>query len=200
MFKCASCGKRTILNYKNEEGKHYCRKCFKALQESKKNESLYLGDRIKKKDLHELDSVLSPDETLQGAFSGTVLGRMSSFKAQWLVVTDKHVIFHGRAFVGGGSDVFPYNEVSSVQGKRGLLLGSIQLNIKGKTEVFGNMQKNEVEHAVNLIRKNIAASESTPMSSVDPLDQLKKLKELLDANIITEEEYAEKRNKLLAKI
>jgi len=41
---------------------------------------------------------------------------------------------------------------------------------------------------------------SAPPAEEDPIEKLKKLKELLDAGIITEEEYEEKREKLLKQI
>lgn len=163
-------------------------------------EKVFLGMRIKESDVKELDKFLAPNEKLQAIFSGTVAGRMSSIKAQWLVVTDRRIIFYGRAFIGGGSDSFTYNEISSVQGQKGVLLGSIQLNIKGKTEIFENMQKPETDFAVNIIRQNIEKSKDFTESTVDPLEQLKKLKELLDIGAISEEEYQEKKQILLRKI
>jgi len=160
----------------------------------------FLGARIKEGDLKELDGILIDEERLQAVFSGGVAGQLS-IKMQWLVLTDKRVIFYARALIGGGSDTFYYDEISSVEGRKGLALGSIELNIKGKTESFINMQKKEVDQAVDLIRRNIEESKRVaPVPAADPFEQIKKLKDLLDSGIITQEEFEEKKKKLLEKV
>lgn len=156
---------------------------------------------MKEDELKELDNALERNEKLQAVVSGTVES-MSSFKTQWLVITNKRVLLYARALIGGGSDSFSYDEISSVQGQKGILLGSVELNVKGKTEKFINMQKDDVEQSVNIIRQNIEESKSkkSKETSPDPLEQIKKLKELLDLGAITREDFENKKKKLLESI
>jgi len=197
------------LNIDHNRGGDYCEKLLKKMVEilpsirTSSEQGLIFGNLIKESDLKELEGFLENNESLEGVFSGTVAGKMSSFKTQWLVVTDKRVIFYGRAFVGASSDSFSYTEISSVQGQRSLVLGSIELNVRGKTERFENMQKSDVDKATELIRRNIEKSKTTKEVKevkADPLDQLKKLKELFDMGAISEDEYQEKKKSLLNKI
>ena len=68
------------------------------------------------------------------------------------------------------------------------------------------MQKNEVDKATSMIRKNITLSREmveiqNPQSQViDPIEQIKKLKELADLDIISKEEFETKKTELLSKI
>ena len=172
---------------------------FRRKKEKEKTD-FFIGARIKPKQIEELKDILSENEKILGIFSGTVKS-MKSIKAQWLAITDKRVIFYGRAFIGGGSNSFPYEEISSVEGHKGALLGSITLNVRGKSEEFINMQKNEVDIAVKMIRENIEnVKKSTRPAETDSLEKLKKLKELLDLGVISQEEFEEKKRELLAKI
>lgn len=51
--------------------------------------------------------------------------------------------------------------------------------------------------AINSVRQNIDSNPQSKTSQGIPVDELKKLKELLDMNIITQEEFEEKKKQLL---
>lgn len=161
----------------------------------------FIGSRVKEKELEELTSVLLANEQIQAVFAGNVVGKESIMKEQWLVVTDKRVIYCARSFRGGSSDSFYYNEISSVKGHKDSLTGHLELTVKGYDEKFNTSIKKEVEIMVDMISENVEkarSKESKPTIAVEsPLDQIKKLKELLDMDAISEEEYAEKKKKLL---
>ena len=62
-------------------------------------------------------------------------------------------------------------------------------SVKIIQEIYHEFKNNHTPSAVN----NVVQGESA-------IEKLKKLKEIYDLNIITEEEYEEKRNKLLQEI
>ena len=70
------------------------------------NKKMFVGVRINRKEIPEIKNILLPDEHIEGIFSGTIIGKMSSIKTQWLVVTNTRVMLHARAYIGGGSDAF----------------------------------------------------------------------------------------------
>ena len=109
----------------------------------------------KEEDLKILSGFLMANEQTYGVFSGSVVGKESIMKDQWLVVTDRRVIYYTPSSSGVGSDSFNYNDISSVQGHKGMLMGDVELNIKDKTEKFRTASKGEVDIMVDMIRKNV---------------------------------------------
>ena len=166
----------------------------------------FIGKRVNEKELSVFSKMLTANEQIEGIFSG-VAAKHISFKRSRLVVTDRRVIlFTPGGFIGGGggSDAFIYTDISSVQGNRGVRDGGIEINVFGRTERFSNVDKREADLAENMIRENvrkakIGASKLTK-APAGTLDQLKKLKELLDMGALSKEEYEEKRKKLLDSI
>ena len=57
-----------------------------------------------------------------------------------------------------------------------------------------------MKRIMNLQKMAAANTESKSQSGMQKMEQLKKLKELLDLGILTEAEYAEKKAKILAEI
>ena len=57
-----------------------------------------------------------------------------------------------------------------------------------------------MKRIMNLQKMAAANTESKSQSDMQKMEQLKKLKELLDLGILTETEYAEKKAKILAEI
>ena len=166
----------------------------------------FIGKRVNEKELGELSKNLLANEQVQGIFTGAMEGK-SSQQMGWLVVTNKRVIRFTRGSLigsGGGSDAFYYINISSVQGNKGMLGGGIELSVFGKTERIDYFQKKEVDLAVNMIRDNVqkARSEASRFTAApaSPLDQIKKLKELLDTGALSREEYEEKKKKLMESI
>jgi len=67
------------------------------------------------------------------------------------------------------------------------------------------MPKEKAEKLVEIVKEGIKkakAAEATPSITMapTPLEELKKLKELLDMGAITQQEYEEKKRKILGKI
>lgn len=172
----------------------------------------YIGASVVKKHIDKaVSEILQPDETLLGAFHGQPLssegyGPYAKTKGgisahHYLLVTDKRVIFWGRGLVSSSTDGFFYEDISSAEEARGLLLGEIVLNVRGAKERFRSMVKKDVPKAIELIREQISKSKirTTAPENKGLLipDQIKKLAELRDSGILTEDEFSVKKAELL---
>ena len=172
--------------------------------------------------LHIMDAkerLLEVGETLQGAFHGSALarddyGNSVSYKGgfslhDYLLVTDQRVVMWARGIFKQSVDAFYYEDISSVEATSGLLLGEIVLNIRGARERFANMITDDTPHAERMIRANIrshrngrAAPPNAPQRTglQGMFDNLERLAELKEKGLITEDEFAAKRQKIIDEI
>jgi len=143
--------------------------------------------------------------------------------------TNRRLIIRNPTMLGlrAGIEDFPYKGITSVKLHKGVFSAEIRLRIPGLTETsrlsgrattlrwgrrdegeIAALPKDKAEQLVRIIKEGIAGrlpgqapqTPSAPAVAVSPLDEIKKLAELRDAGLITEEEFQEKKKKLLAKI
>lgn len=172
-----------------------------------------LGQGIEEKALEEIRKrVLWPKEEILAVFTGAT-GKRVSLRNDWLVVTDRRVAYYRRGLIGSSIDSFPYEDIDSVgrfgyakrekfgHGKRRTLMGSIELNVSGKTSSFLGMERDEVRQAAQLIRQKIAGAKTkSSVAAIGPLNLIRKLAELRDAGAITKKEFDAKKKELLARV
>jgi hypothetical protein len=125
------------------------------------------------------------------------------------VVTSKTIyLFREGTFTKGlsaGTESIPPQTLTGISRKRQLGIGTVvELSRAGNIDLLMMCNEEQAEKWVSLAKK-VAASASEATSSVtqqvlDPLDQIKKLKELFDAGILTEGEFESKKQSLLDKI
>ncbi|MDE2060059.1 MAG: SHOCT domain-containing protein [candidate division NC10 bacterium] len=163
------------------------------------------------------------EKTSIGALFGEEAG--AALGGSYLLVTDKKVVIiksgvgtWGTGSFGVKTKTFLYDHVASVDvSKRPLVSGEIEIVSSGMVEkssggFFAGASKDsvvqfekkyfeEVQKLATRIRE-LAAQARRPKSS-QPADipgQIKKLAELRDAGILSEEEFAEQKRKLLSKL
>jgi hypothetical protein len=173
------------------------------------SESLLEGDdeeELADEETEEAEKYVDPNEKLRAIIEGAVDGQTSLNR---LAVTDTRIIFYPK---GGGflasfsktSAIFlDYDQIVTVQGKKGMVMGEIGISTKDRIVRFKDMAKDDVDSISNLISK--LKSKAKTQQVVSPardsaFDQLKKLAELRQMGAITEEEFQEKRKKLLETI
>lgn len=190
---CPNCGKEHL-------SATFCPYCNAKVQENH-FAAEKMGSNVKPSDIESAKSqFFLKNETLDAAFVGW--GEATSILHQYVLITNLRVIYWERGLLQTGNRAFYYEDISDVREIRGLLYGGIRLNIHGAFEDFPNMNSGEIPLAVGLIRENInknrtgksvATSESIP-------DQIKKLAELRDNGILTEEEFISKKTDLLKRL
>jgi len=179
------------------------------------NNTPYIGKSVVKKHIDKaVSEILEQDETLLGAFHGQAMsaegyGLSGKYKGglslhDYLLVTDKRVIFWARGPIAGSTDGFLYEDISSAEEARALLLGEIVLNVRGTKERFRSMVKKDVPKAIQLIREQISKSRAKKTAQEKKgqsiPDQIRKLAELRDNGILTEEEFSAKKTELLKRM
>lgn len=118
-----------------------------------------------------------------------------------VVITHKRVLFCNSVLGVGSSKQISLNNIQSIDDKTNML-GLAAIRICGITEMFvidGNQKlaeqiKNAINEAIGLSRSATAAPVST---AVSPMDEIKKLKELLDMGAVTQAEFDIKKKQLL---
>ena len=127
-----------------------------------------------------------------------------SLLKNYLVVTNTRVVLWARGAFNSSVDSFNYSDIKSVEQQKGIVFGSIVLNIYGKTEHFYEMNKDESSIIADMIRENIRKDKDKAIVQShnviieeDSIIKLEKLASLRDKGIITEEEFKEKKKKLL---
>lgn len=173
------------------------------------SESLIEGDdedELADEETEEAEKYVDPDEKLRAIIEGVVDGQTSLNR---LAVTDNRIVFYPK---GGGflasfsktSAIFlDYDQIVTVQGKKGMVMGEIGVSTKDRIVRFKDMAKDDVDSISNLISR--LKSKAKTQQVVSPardsaFDQLKKLAELRQMGAITEEEFQEKRKRLLETI
>lgn len=164
----------------------------------------YIGKSVNKKHLKEAEELIEPKEKFLGIFHGgiedeTGRSRGMSFH-DYLIVTDKRVIFWGRGLVSRNSETFYYKDINSIQELRGVLRGGIEINVHGARERMGAMIKTDVPIAKKMIMEKLNNKEKTPKEThigKDPVEQLEKLSKMYKDGLISKEEYEKMKKKIL---
>lgn len=117
-------------------------------------------------------------------------------------IADNELIIYKKSRIRGkdrGVKHIRYNEITSIDFDKPKTLGSgaIQLYLTNIEYSLVSIS-NDLENYYNLIRDKMNSIKTGPeIQSIDPLDSLKKLGELKDLGIITEEEFELKKKQLL---
>ena len=138
-----------------------------------------------------------------------------------IFATDRKLIIRNPMMLGlrESVEVIPYAEITAIQLEKGVFSSEVRITAPGLTtelSKFFKLTRHGVagipaiptDKAVKLVdivkegmkRMKAAKAEPQVTAKVTPLDELKKLKELLDMGAITQGEYEEKKKKILEKL
>jgi hypothetical protein len=152
------------------------------------------------KELKYLHEVINEGENILGTTRGFYE------KNTWLIcVTDRRLLFLDKGMVMGlNSTEIPLDSVGSVNHKTGMLLGEITVTAAGVDKHIGKIRKKDTKIIANLIseatakmKKEMHSGGAAPATGVSKMDEIKKLAELKETGILTEDEFNEEKAKLL---
>jgi len=150
-----------------------------------------------RKEIHALPDVLSEDEKIVYL----VEGRNKLTKHHIiLVATDRRLIFVDKEFMYGLKvEDFSYDKVSSIQYEKEFMLASIDIHISENVLEIDGVGKYYAELFCEKVRDFMASPKEYFQSKPEPsvLDQLEQLGRLRESGILSEEEFAEQKKKLL---
>lgn len=124
-----------------------------------------------------------------------------------VVLTDARIVFFHRRVQKPSLDV-PLGAISRVTTASGLSTGEVDLVVGEKVVALSRVVKGDVEPLAHAIRRAVAAapegasaSPSTPAAgAVDPFEAMAKLSALRDSGVLTEAEFAAKKQELLDRL
>ena len=150
------------------------------------------------KEIKELPNILWEDEKVEKLVQGYYAGATGI-----LVATNKRLVFVDKGLIYGLKvEDFPYDKISSIQYKTGMLLGELTIYASGNRADIKNVEKKLVRNFAEFVRaKTTENKEKNTVKSEEPVpdiaDQIKKLADLKEQGILTEEEFSAKKKKIL---
>ncbi|HXL43515.1 MAG TPA: PH domain-containing protein [Gaiellaceae bacterium] len=167
-----------------------------------------LRDKRRDNLIKEARPALTPGEEVLDATLGMIqvrrLGSDTS-RSGVILVTDRRVVLFTKKL--GGYDVqdFAYGLLSSVDHKRGMTSGSLNLAAAGDRTHVRMIHKDDVERIARLIRDRMALAHTSAEASAitasaqveDPSKAIRDLAALRDDGLITPEEFEAKKKQLL---
>ncbi|HBP0459531.1 hypothetical protein IPC353_10975 [Pseudomonas aeruginosa] len=151
-----------------------------------------------KKELNHLPEVLADGEQVLAFTSGIMDGNT------WLItLTDRRVIFLDKGMLYGLKQAsIELDKINAVSGKTGLLFGDILIQDGGSERKITNVWKKTVTAFTNKVRDAIHAKKQPVMASAstndDMISKLERLAALRDRGVLTPEEFAEQKVKILS--
>lgn len=140
---------------------------------------------------------------IMGAYEGKIAGQDTTYANGLLVATDRRVIMYGaKLFKHFDMEVFPYSNISSVVSGKETLGQYVTIHASGNSAKLKwiNDKASDVGAFVKEVQARIGKKAESPSATFDIADQIKKLAELKDTGILTEEEFQSKKTELLAKM
>jgi Bacterial PH domain/Short C-terminal domain len=125
-------------------------------------------------------------------------------RAGILAATDHRVVFYAKKMGGYDLEVFPYTAISSIEAGKGMTGHHIKFFASGN-EVYLKWidKKSDAPGFVSLVKSEMhkpKQAASVDVSAPDAADQIRKLAQLREEGLVTDEEYEAKRAELLTRL
>ena len=153
-----------------------------------------------KKEVRHLPAVLNTGETIRAVTSGVYQGNT------WVVtVTDQRILFLDKGMFYGVTQVeLPLRQIDTISYKTGLLYGELRLATGSGKSIVKKIRKGEVAKISSLVSSLVRNAHSpttqpkTPPALEDVASQLERLASLMERGVLTREEFARQKARLLA--
>jgi hypothetical protein len=117
------------------------------------------------------------------------------------LATDRRLIFYAEKMLGYSIEVFPYSNISSLEMSKGLIGHTITFFASGNHAKLKWITQGDVPHFVNYVKSRMdKKTTEQPQETVDIAEQIRKLAELRDKGIVTEEEFQSKKTEMLSRL
>lgn len=146
---------------------------------------------------------LKPDEEVLAwgeGYIGEMMGKGEDAQHNGvLLVTKERVAFYRKGFLGEVLETIPLKSITSIERKSTLGHRTIRIHTSHDALEFKTFDKNAEQALIDGIEAH-RHSVASPAQPENQLDTLKKLAELKAAGILSEEEFEEKKQKILSSI
>jgi len=133
-----------------------------------------------------------------GAYEAKILGA-DSVRNGVMLATNKRLFFYAKKLTGYETESFPYSNISSFEASKGMMGHSMSFFASGNEVKIKWVNDGDIDGFINHLRDNIGKKESaaTTENNTSVADELKKLADLRDSGVLTEEEFQEQKSKIL---
>lgn len=160
------------------------------------------SNKLTKKAKEHLEPEEKIIETIKGSYETKIMGK-DSVRKGILLATDKRLVFYAKKLTGYDLEVFPYSTISSIEMSKGLMGHKITFFASGNKATVKWISDKNIQAFVSEIKNRIGKKEEARVvaeTTIDVPDQIKKLSELKDQGILSEEEFEGKKKELLSKM
>lgn len=154
-----------------------------------------------------LEQVRSDEKVLYIAPTNAVVytGKSKKKFPGIVVITDKRVFLYSKIFFSVQIESFNMSDINSIDSASNGISGStIKLHTNTKSvEILASYKSSIATKVIQLLDETMNAAKNKNQTSITPtdnLDQIKKLAELRDSGILSQNEFEQKKQELLSKI
>lgn len=155
-----------------------------------------VGQFLTRREIKELPSILWDGELPMHV----VNGRYNNGNGI-LVATDRRLVFVDKGMFSLKVEDFPYDRISSIEAKTGMLMGQLAIFASGNKEEIQNVPKDRVHPLADWIRARVREDKTPPQqqapATASVADELAKFAALRDQGVITEAEFDTQKARLL---
>lgn len=129
---------------------------------------------------------------------------------QKLIITNRRILIYKPGFIGSETEEYPFESIDKIDHKKGFMRSEIEIHTHGKKIELDNISNDEAVKAISIIRQNMQAHKTAQKTVVlqashapvqeDPAAKLKQLKEMLDAGLVSQDEYDKTKAAVLARM
>ena len=176
-----------------------------AIDRALKSLSVFDANALSKGEIKELPNVLWEDELPVAVITGFYHGGNAI-----LVTTDRRLIFIDKGLIGLTVEDIYFEDISSIESHQGIVSGSLTIYARGNKESITHVEKDSVRPFSDLLRNELAKAKQMKVDMLtqtqqaaqtptraDNIDALFKLAELHKMGVLTDEEFADQKAKLL---
>ncbi|MDP8927948.1 MAG: PH domain-containing protein [Actinomycetota bacterium] len=153
-----------------------------------------------RREIKKLPEVLHENEQIENILQGRYEGKQGL-----VAITDQRVIFLEQGAFRHRLEDFPYERISSVQSETAMMFGKLTIFASGNKAVVDQVApKQQASVAADYIRSRLGKASAAPAPAAptsppsdDPMEKLRKLGDLKEAGILTEEEFNTQKAKIL---
>jgi len=145
---------------------------------------------------------------VEGTYETKIMGSESVRKGI-LVATDRRMVFFAKKVGGYDLESFPYGNISSLEQGKNMMGGTLKFFASGNTVAMKwiDVRKNNLGEFMTLVQSRINEAKSPTVAAPTPASaepdiagQIKKLADLRDSGILSEEEFSDKKTELLKRL
>lgn len=156
-----------------------------------------------KKEMKDLPGLLHDNETVMGLLEAQFkdVNNRASSGYGLVIVTDQRVLCYRKSFIGTvTSEELPLAKITGISYRKGLMLGSVIVTAAGNQSIYDGCNNKDAEKFANIVKELLAHANSTTPASQQPsnLEQIEKLFEMHQKGMITDDEFAAAKSKLLS--